>query len=154
MILALGPYLYRNTLLITKLLRIWRTLIQNNSDNDFKYDVFSLLNATILPSFSLVESNSALAEELWSLLKLFPYNERFLLYNIWKIEPTNPLLIKIKYYIMKRIKYIMKRISKDKDIIKQLGRLIGKLSHSNPTYLFEYVSFVKIMEKNIYLFQF
>lgn len=137
MIYALGPYLFRDALLVTKIIRICRSFIMIKSEH--RYDILSVLNVSILPSFALVESNSALAEELWKLLKLFPYNERFTLYNIWKIEPTNPLLIKMKFYIMKRIRYIMKRISKDKDIIKQSGRLIGKLSHSNPTYLFEYV---------------
>lgn len=139
MLLAFGPYLYRDSLLLTKLIRILGTTLKSNLD-DFRYDVLNLLIITILPSFSLIESNSALAQELWSLLTLFPYNERFLLYNNWKIESINPLLIKMKYFTMRRIKYIMKRISKDKDSIKQSGRLIGKLSHSNPTFLFEYVS--------------
>ena len=139
MVLTFGPYLYRDPLLMTKLLRVIRSALQANFD-DFRYEVINLLNVTILPSFSLIESNSALGEELWSLMRLFPYNERFLLYNIWKVEPTNPLLIKMKCFTMRRIKYIMKRISKDKDSIKQSGRSIGKLSHSNPTFLFEYVS--------------
>lgn len=138
MILTFGPYLYRDPMLMTKLLRIIRSALQANF-NDFRYEIINLLNVTILPSFSLIESNSALGEELWSLMRLFPYNERFLLYNIWKVEPTNPLLIKMKCFTMRRIKYIMKRISKDKDSIKQSGRSIGKLSHSNPTFLFEYM---------------
>lgn len=143
MLLAFGPYLYRDSLLLTKLIRILGTTLKSNFD-DFRYDVLNLLIITILPSFSLVESNSALAQELWSLLSLFPYNERFLLYNNWKMELTNPLLSKMKYFTMRRIKYIMKRISKDKDSIKQSGRSIGKLSHSNPTFLFEYVSNLEI----------
>ena len=138
MVYTLGPYLFRDTLLITKIIRICRSIVLSNSE--LRYDVLGLLNIAILPAFALVESNSALAEELLSLLRLFPYNERFVLYNIWKVESNIPLLIKMKFYIMKRIRYIMKRISKDKDSIKQSGRLIGKLSHSNPTYLFEYVS--------------
>lgn len=141
MINALGPYFFRDTLLTTKLIRICRCFTQSN--HDLRYEALSILNVAILPSFALVESNPALAEELWSLLRLFPYNERFLLYNTWKVEPNNPLLIKRKHYIMRRIKYIMKRISKDKESIKQSGRLIGKLSHSNPTYLFEYVRLVQ-----------
>ncbi|OTF82328.1 THO complex subunit 2-like protein, partial [Euroglyphus maynei] len=138
MIFTFGPYLYRDPLLMTKLLRVIRSALQINFD-DFRYEVINVLNVTILPSFSLIESNSALGEELWSLMRLFPYNERFLLYNIWKVEPTNPLLMKMKCFTMRRIKYIMKRISKDKDSIKQSGRSIGKLSHSNPTFLFEYM---------------
>ncbi|KPM11917.1 THO complex subunit 2-like protein, partial [Sarcoptes scabiei] len=138
MLFAFGPYLHRDSLLMTKIIRILRSNLQSNFET-YKYEVLSLMNVTILPSFSLFESNSALSEELWSLLKLFPYNERFLLYNYWKIEPVNPLLIKMKHFTMRKIKYIMKRLSKDKDSIKQSGRLIGKLSHSNPTFLFEYI---------------
>lgn len=138
MVLALGPYAFRDTLLMAKLMRIFRSFVR--AGGDYRFDALNVLNATLLTAFSLVESNPAMAEELWSLLRLFPYNERFALYGVWKGEPVAPLLIKAKAYTMRRLKYIMKRISKDKESIKQSGRVIGKLSHSNPTFLFEYVS--------------
>lgn len=40
--------------------------------------------------------------------------------------------------IIEKAKYIMKRLAKEN--VKPLGRQIGKLSHSNPGALFEYVS--------------
>lgn len=138
-VLALGPYLFRSTLLMTKLLRLYRSLVRGADAETYRYDALNLLNAVVLPAFGLVEANPAMAEELWSLLRLFPYNERFALYHAWKGEPAAPLLIRMKCYGMRRLRYIMKRISKDKESIKQSGRVIGKLSHSNPTYLFEYI---------------
>lgn len=138
---ALGPYLYRDTLLLTKLIRIIRGVLKNSSTKSetFRYDVLSILNMSFLPACSLVESNSALGAELWSLLKLFPFSDRYLLYTSWKGKTNNPLTIKLKQLNMRKLSYVMKRISKDKESIKQSGRSIGKLSHSSPTYVFEYV---------------
>lgn len=148
MVYALGPYAFRDTLLMTKLLRIFRSIIKagggggggSETATAARYDALSVLNATLLQAFAMVEANPAMAEELWSLLRLFPYNERFALYHVWRSEPVAPLLIRSRALTMRRLKYIMKRISKDKESIKQSGRVIGKLSHSNPTFLFEYVS--------------
>ena len=139
MLTTIGPYLYKDTLLIAKLIRICRTLLSDPSEaNHIKYDIATILDEAILPAVSLVESNCSLSEELWLLMKAFPYQQRYKLYTNWKSEPTNTLMIRMRASTLKRIKYIMKRLSKEN--VKLSGRQIGKLSHSNPSYLFEYVS--------------
>uniref|UniRef100_A0A8C6M6R7 THO complex subunit 2 n=1 Tax=Nothobranchius furzeri TaxID=105023 RepID=A0A8C6M6R7_NOTFU len=59
--------------------------------------------------------------------------------NNWKNETYSghPLLVKVKAQTVDRAKYIMKRLTKEN--VKQSGRQIGKLSHSNPTILFDYM---------------
>ena len=139
MFVAIGPYLYKDTLLIAKIVRICRTLLSIPSNVDhLKYEIATILDEAVLPAMSLVESNCALSEELWLLLKAFPYQQRYKLYTNWKSEPSNTPLIKTRATTLKRIKYIMKRLSKEN--VKLSGRQIGKLSHSNPSFLFQYVS--------------
>lgn len=138
MIIALGPYLHQDTLLIGKLIRICRTLLADPvASVAIRYDVHTVLDDAILPSISLVDSNCSLSEELWLLVKNFPYQMRYKLYTNWKNEPQNALMIRTRAATLKRIKYIMKRLSKEN--VKISGRQIGKLTHSYPSFLFEYV---------------
>ncbi|XP_023214734.1 THO complex subunit 2-like, partial [Centruroides sculpturatus] len=76
-----------------------------SSADSLEYDIITLLDEALLPSLSLLECNCCMAEELWSLLKLFPYQYR--------------------------------RLSKEN--VKPSGRQIGKLSHSCPGFLFDYI---------------
>ncbi|KAI8734363.1 THO complex subunit 2 [Biomphalaria glabrata] len=80
-----------------------------------------------------------MAEELWTLLKLYPYEIRYHLYGTWKNESffLYPILISTRADCLDRAKYIMKRLSKE--TVKPSGRQLGKLSHSNPSIVFEYI---------------
>jgi THO complex subunit 2 len=100
--------------------------------------MLNILDDGILQAVSLVESNCGLSEELWQLLKHLRYETRYRLYHGWKKDPTNSLLMKKRAGTLKKIKWIMKRLSKEN--IKLSGRQIGKLSHSNPSFLFDNVS--------------
>ena len=65
---------------------------------------------------------------------------RYRLYGQWKNEShaQHPKLLRARADVIERCKYIMKRLAKEN--VKQLGRQLGKLSHSNPGAVFEYVS--------------
>ena len=140
MIYQLGPFIFRNPLLILKLLRIFKCEVEK--DKECQKNIMKILLVSIMPSFVLLETNPLLAEELWSLMVNFHYSERYFLYNFWKQEPTVPLFIKKKIHVTKRIKYVMKRISSEKDVIKSTGRTIGKLTFSFPTLICDYVSYL------------
>ncbi|KAG8144557.1 hypothetical protein E2320_013047 [Naja naja] len=83
--------------------------------------LLSITDQVLLPSLSLMDCNA------------------YRLYGQWKNETYNshPLLVKVKAQIIDRAKYIMKRLTKEN--VKPSGRQIGKLSHSNPTILFDYI---------------
>ena len=51
----------------------------------------------------------------------------------------HPSLIKKRVDAVKKVKHLMRRISKEN--VKPMGRLLGKLSHSMPTIIFDYVRF-------------
>lgn len=141
MVLALGPHLHVDPIVMAKIIRLsrsWMALKSNFPD----YGVGAISNVieqSLLPSLSLLECNCCMSEELWSLLKLFPYQARYTFYYQWKttVNSLHPSLIKVKAETLKKLKYIMKRLSKEN--VKPSGRQIGKISHSNPGYIFDYI---------------
>lgn len=153
MFVTLGPSLQYDPVLLQKLIRIMRTILAEmnvdpfnpptqNSETDMLlyYDIISLLDACVLPSLSYMDCNCCVAEEIWSVIKIFPYQYRYSLYSKWKNETylIHPKLIRRRGAAQKQIKALMKRVSKEN--IKPVGRHIGKLSHCSPGFLFDYVS--------------
>ena len=69
---------------------------------------------------------------------------RYSLYGRWKNDTylIQPKLIRRRGEAQKQIKALMKRVSKEN--IKPVGRLIGKLSHCSPGFLFDYVLYTYI----------
>ncbi|XP_055634886.1 THO complex subunit 2 isoform X2 [Toxorhynchites rutilus septentrionalis] len=151
MFIALGPSLYYDSVLLYKLLRLVRVILTEmnvdpanppspGAENEqLYYDVISLLDSAILPSLSYMDCNCCVAEEIWSIIKLYPYQYRYSLYARWKNDTyqLQPKLIRRRGNAQKQIKALMKRVSKENS--KPVGRLIGKLSHCSPGFLFDYI---------------
>ena len=149
MLLSLGPHLHNEPVLLHKLVRLCNTGLEDcgaanlkkiPADSDSLYfDIITLFDVVILPSLALLESNCCVAEEIWNVLKKLPYEHRYRLYCAWKNDTfqNHALLIRRKADCVKRIKYIMKRLSKDN--VKPIGRGLGKLSHGCPGFLFDYI---------------
>ncbi|XP_070553830.1 THO complex subunit 2-like isoform X2 [Ptychodera flava] len=145
----LGPHMMHDPVLMVKLLRIGKAFMKNfNAHTDVgkdqeKDEVFfcllTLVDDVLLPSLSLLDCNACMSEEIWSLIKAFPYEFRYRLYGQWKNETyaLHPQLIRVKANTIDKSKYIMKRLTKEN--VKPLGRQIGKLSHANPGVMFEHV---------------
>ncbi|XP_017775974.1 PREDICTED: THO complex subunit 2 isoform X2 [Nicrophorus vespilloides] len=148
MLMVLGPSLHFDPILLYKIVRLSKVaLLQDGidatkpppSEDSLYYDIVSLLDHSVLPALSYLDCNCSIAEEIWSLLKLYPYQTRYCLYSRWKNETYTiyPELLRKRGDSEKRIKNIMKRVSKEN--IKPAGRIIGKLTHSSPGFLFDYV---------------
>lgn len=149
MLLTLGPSLRFDSVLMYKILRIMKAALQSygvesarsvvQSENPLYFNVVTLLDITVLPSLSYMDCNCSVAEEIWNVLKLYPYQIRYCLYSRWKNDTYSlyPELLRKRGDAEKQIKNIMKRVSKEN--IKPVGRLIGKLTHSSPGFLFDYV---------------
>uniref|UniRef100_A0A3P9JYT3 THO complex subunit 2 n=1 Tax=Oryzias latipes TaxID=8090 RepID=A0A3P9JYT3_ORYLA len=147
MLSYLGPHLSHDPILFAKIVRLGKAFMkeyQSDSRPEVKDKMeillscfLSIADQVLLPSLSLMECNACMSEELWGLFKLFPYHH-YRLYGQWKNETysSHPLLVKVKAQTVERAKYIM-RLTKEN--VKQSGRQIGKLSHSNPTILFDYM---------------
>ncbi|ELU01720.1 hypothetical protein CAPTEDRAFT_223841 [Capitella teleta] len=143
----LGPHLSCDPQLLIKINRLAKTLMNKkssvtHSDSEFQEVLQQLLTVydeVLLPSLSLLPNNCAVAEEIWGFIKLLRYEYRYRLYGQWKNESqtSHARLIRVKADVLDRAKYIMKRLAKEN--VKPLGRQIGKLTHSNPGIMFEYI---------------
>ncbi|VEN60685.1 unnamed protein product [Callosobruchus maculatus] len=145
----LGASLRFDPVLMCKVLRLAKAELASHGvdtakspapqEDSLYYDVLSLLDAAVLPALSYLDCNCCVAEEIWTLLKLYPYTIRYCLYSRWKNETytTCPELLRKRADSEKQIKNIMKRVSKEN--VKPVGRLIGKLTHCSPGFLFDYI---------------
>lgn len=150
MLVILGPSLRYDPVLMYKIIRLSKTALLSigldfhktqPSEDTLYYDILTILDSTILPSLAYMDCNCCIAEEIWNILKLYPYQCRYCLYSRWKNDTYQQhakLMIK-RGDAQKQIKNIMKRVSKE--TIKPVGRLIGKLTHCSPGFLFDYVSY-------------
>ena len=152
-LLTLGPHASQDPVLLYKMLRICRRSLGIKTDghtseplssavdqtDDVYYLTITLMDEVFLPSLSLLNANCCLAEEIWTILKHFPYEQRYRLYDCWKGDTilAHPVLLRSKATVMKEIKRLMQRVSKDN--VKQKGRQLGKLSHSSPGLIFTYI---------------
>lgn len=100
MIIALGPTLHNDTVLMYKLIRILRSILQdlnmdggqnipsssssslaslsqhNTMEETLYNEVMTILDSAILPALSFLDCNCPMAEEIWSVVKHFPYHYR------------------------------------------------------------------------------
>lgn len=150
MAIKLGPASHHDPILLYKLIRIINSILMDmkvdantspktESDELLYFDCMSLIDASILPALSYMDCNCCIAEEIWSIIKMFPYHHRYSFYARWKNDTylIHPKLIRRRGLAQKQIKALMKRVSKEN--VKPVGRSIGKLSHCSPGFLFEYV---------------
>lgn len=144
---ALGPFLYHDTLTLTKIIRVVRHALLFKPDGgtpdaltaegSLYYHIQDVIAYSILPSVSLTSGNSSLARELWSLIRNLKPQVRYRLYYEWRDEGSNPIMLKNKGQILLKAKHHMKRLSKE--TLRQCGRHIGKLCDSNPVITLNYV---------------
>ncbi|KAH8289887.1 hypothetical protein KR018_000182 [Drosophila ironensis] len=148
---VLGPAMHLDTVLMYKLIRIMAKLLTdmgvdslngpppNSEAEQHYYDIMSALDACILPSLLYLDNNCSISEEIWAVLKFFPYHFRYSLYARWKNDSyqLHPNLIRRCGLAQRDIKALMKRVSKEN--VKQLGRQVGKYSHCAPGLLFDYI---------------
>ena len=106
----------------------------------FYDNIYTIINEVLFPSLSMMNMNPCIAIELWNLIKNFPYEMRYSLYSSWRTKTYAlfPQLIRVKADCEEKIKYLLKRLTKEN--VKIQGRQIGKLSHNNPIIVCDYVS--------------
>lgn len=149
MLYLLGASLRYDPVLLCKVVRLTKASlaaqgIENpkspvSTEDSLYFDILTLLDVAIFPALSYLDCNCCIAEEIWALVKLYPYQIRYCLYSRWKNETYSlyPDLLRKRADSEKQIKNIMKRVSKEN--VKPVGRLIGKLTHCSPGFLFDYV---------------
>ncbi len=86
--------------------------LRSLSEAEFKFynSVYTILNEVLMPSLAMLASNPCLAIELWNLVKVFPYEMRYHIYNNWKLLTYKqfPSLIRARADCQEKIKYLLK----------------------------------------------
>ncbi|XP_075247054.1 THO complex subunit 2-like isoform X3 [Convolutriloba macropyga] len=147
MLLTLGPSLSEDPFLYVKLARIATASLKESSEKAEKSGVerkvmqawLKIMDACMFPALSLMNSSCFYPELLWGAVQYLPYHDRYHLYYLWKsqVYSADPLLILKKAEVTDRIKYLMKRLTKD--TVKSIGRHIAKLAFCNPLVAFDHV---------------
>lgn len=96
----------------------------------------TLAREFLLPAISFSGCNPGLMASVWELLELLTFQERCRLYGEWGNDfykkSIETKLLKIR--VERQVKSVMRRVSKND--VRQCGRDLGKLAHSNPTIVF------------------
>lgn len=157
MLSSVGPYLYRNAILLQKVCRVLRgyyicalelcnnghgafssetTYIGENRSprlhlKDARLRIEDALGTCLLPSLQLIPANPAVGQEIWELMNLLPYEVRYRLYGEWERNDEQlPMILAARQTAKLDTRRILKRLAKEN--LKQLGRMVAKLAHANP----------------------
>ncbi|XP_057478199.1 THO complex subunit 2 isoform X1 [Actinidia eriantha] len=156
MLSCAGPYLYRDTLLLQKVCRVLRGYYQSAIDlvsagdgsfnpgsgiggnqtprlhlKEARLRIEEALGTCLLPSLQLTPANPAVGQEIWEVMNLLPYEGRYRLYGEWeKDDERIPMVLSARQTAKLDTRRILKRLAKEN--LKQLGRMVAKLSHANP----------------------
>ncbi|XP_047330287.1 THO complex subunit 2 isoform X2 [Impatiens glandulifera] len=151
MLASVGPYLYRNTLLLQKVCRVLKGYYlsavefvragdrSSTSGNvnprlhlkEARLRIEEALGSCLLPSLQLVPANPAVGQVIWEVMNLLPYEARYRLYGEWeKDDERTPMILVARQTAKLDTRRILKRLAKEN--LKQLGRMVAKLAHASP----------------------
>ena len=136
----LGIYLVQDTILFTKMCRLLKYAFKEKVYyENFEIIVEKILVSTILPALTMKKGNPGLAYDVWSVLKRFSVERRYIIYFNWLrgSKFSHPRVILENGNTTKETLQWAKRLSWDN--LKLFGKLIAKISHSNPLVVFEMV---------------
>lgn len=142
----IGYNLYHDISVLTRLLRLLGAALKSNNNTTTAVSssittetVLSMLSAHILPAVALVPCNTPLVLELWDVLCLLPYHERFALYGDLKKASASSLLLTASAKLAEtEIRRILRRVTaptnkrEGKMAMRPLGRMLAKIAHANP----------------------
>ena len=138
--------------LLCQLCRLLRALlVKKHSSEEGSITVtstlYTFIQSFVLPALSLFKANPSLSMEVWSILQLFPYTTRYMLYRDWRgvglekagLQPfgnkKKPLvLVEKEMEAGQKARYFLRRLSKDN--IRESCRSLAKVTHSNPLVMF------------------
>ncbi|GLE06165.1 hypothetical protein PINS_up015376 [Pythium insidiosum] len=137
MLKTLGPHLHHDSFLFTKILRVVSaaTASRTAGDKSWLSRLEPLLTQCLLPALSLQPCSPSTAFQLWELLKGFPFDERYRLYQQWSATyATRPALQLMEAHCVQETRRVMRRLTADR--AKPSARTLTHVAHSNPLVVF------------------
>lgn len=155
MLYTLGAALRYDLVLVFKITRITSTVLSQimnvpaNPDSETMLErITNMVGTCLLPTLSNIEANCCVSEAIWNVIKLYPLQTRYSMYYNWRIYlKTNEVVLSKRFQGKVNAKACMKRVSKEN--VKQIGRLLGKLSHYSPVTLFDIILYQIQMYDNL-----
>jgi len=137
----LGEGIAIDLVLFSKVCRLLRYIVEHFPEiftNSIEKEwITTIVVNVLLPGLAMVHpGNAGASNELWRLLKLFPYGERYRAYAKLKSELYSlrtPLVLR-RAQIVEASRNKLRRLAAE--TIKQQGRHLGKLALSNPVVVF------------------
>ncbi len=144
----LGIHISQDPLLYIKICRVIKAsfkaekekqLAPTDGSSSVKDIAGPLCTKVLLPALSLTKCNPGICTALWEILAEFDYFERYNMYNEWLTVAyfAHPQLM-VQYALStKDTRKWLKRLARG--TVRQTGKLLAKLSHSNPCILFDLI---------------
>lgn len=131
----IGVHASRNREFFIHLLRIAKQETLPSAQHRTSWE--GIVRMHLIPALAISEPNPSTTHELWEILRNFPYTERFAIYGEWKdrLYKRMPELRVKRVETEREAKSMLKRLSADN--VKQFGRSLAKIAHTNPSPLFE-----------------
>uniref|UniRef100_K3W895 THO complex subunit 2 n=1 Tax=Globisporangium ultimum (strain ATCC 200006 / CBS 805.95 / DAOM BR144) TaxID=431595 RepID=K3W895_GLOUD len=146
----LGAQLHHDQLLLSKLLRIIAHLLEDESkkkapategadgdddNNNMMTKAKELIVKSFLPTLTLQVSNPSSAFQLWELIKLYPFDQRYRMYQQWQEAYTSsPEMKLVEAQVVQNTRKVMRRLTADR--AKPSARSLTHVAHSNPLIVF------------------
>lgn len=143
---TLGAQLHHDQLLFSKLLRIIGHVLEAESKkktaakdeanaNSLMAKVKGLIVNSFLPALTLQVSNPSSAFQLWDLIKLYPFDERYRMYQQWQSAySSSPEMKLVEAQVVQNTRKVMRRLTADR--AKPSARSLTHVAHSNPLIVF------------------
>jgi THO complex subunit 2 len=137
----LGVELQTDIPLLTKLCRLLAHIFKEHMDlwknAESRKPLNFILAHTLLPALSLLPPNPGLVYELWAAMKQLSFTDRYNAYGYWRgvAYEKHPALIMAKAKALNATKKVLRRVAKEN--VKQIGRGLAKIAHSNPVIVFD-----------------
>lgn len=135
MLKLIGVHAGRNREFLTRLMRLIK--LDTAVDEPLRKQWEGIVRLNLIPAIALSEPSPASTMDLWDILRNYPYITRFSFYGEWKDRSYKrfPELRVKKAEAERDAKGLLKRLSVDN--VKQFGRSLAKIAHTNPAVLFE-----------------
>ncbi|KAF7331994.1 hypothetical protein MKEN_00079700 [Mycena kentingensis (nom. inval.)] len=145
----LGPHLSRDSIFMTKLLRLGRLhvhstvtvdpetkRVQADPDNPIRTFWYTMLRKYLLPALSLVRGNAICTVEVWTIMRFYETDARWRLYGEWRSATykSHPELRVRQEQVDKESKDVLGRLSSN--TYDGLSGAVAKLAHGNPCIFF------------------
>ncbi|KAF1967041.1 hypothetical protein BU23DRAFT_516986 [Bimuria novae-zelandiae CBS 107.79] len=130
----IGPECGRDVLLLTKLARIGRKSILDDSSEQNRNRWSDLLATFLMPALTFTGENPGVVNEMWELLKRFDTATRYTIYFKWE-QSLKPAMRTAFEEVIHKTNQLLNRMSNTNT--KQMGRAIAKLACACPVKVFK-----------------